>query len=370
MSDLKTNNSTDEEKIKYQAELFSNRLSKQYKSLKKWARKERIMCYRLYDKDIQAIQFISEENAQISANNADFMQSISLRQYLLIALYERPYEKAESEEEIWLNAMADAAAKTLNGPRTNIILKTRKKLRGTKDGREEQYEKIETERHITGKVMEQGQLFNINLTDYLDTGLFFDHRPLRAIVRNSCSGKHVLNLFCYTGSFSVYAAEGKAKTIESVDMSNTYLEWAKQNLKLNGYENPVKYTFTRADVIGFLNQKNAEVSNLKNIKENLLPPNRWDLIILDPPTFSNSKRTERSLDINKDWNELVAKCIKLLTPGGILYFSTNSKRLKFDSLLIDSDGIDFSTEDITSSTIPTDYRNAKIHRCWKITRAR
>ena len=382
------NRGQSEEKVKYQAELFSNRLAKQYRILRKWARKNRVTCYRLYDRDIpeiplsadlytflppgtddkiSAASFIREENEAISKNDASsarVLEDEKNRTYLHLYLYERPYEKAEDEEKIWLEAMAQSAAETLGIRRENVIIKTRKKQSGNDEGRQTQYEKIEGERRILGLVQEQGQIFTVNLSDYIDTGLFFDHRPLRNHIRMTCSGKSVLNLFCYTGSFSVYAAEGKARRVESVDMSKTYLEWAEDNMRINGFSDEKRYVFTRQDVNGYLNQKNAEVANKEGT-------NRFDIIILDPPTFSNSKRTDTVLDINRDWPDLVKKCLSILTPHGILYFSTNSRRLTFseDQLPKSSSGeILFKAEEITSKTIPEDYRNSRIHRAWKIER--
>ena len=378
------------DKTAYQAEIFKNRLQKQYKTLRKWAKKEHITAYRLYDRDIpeiplavdfygllpfsieskvEAVQFLAQEQENLaSGDRAAFEDAIS-RRYIHIALYERPYEKDEKEEEQWLSVMAEACAQVFSINKANIIIKTRKKLDGTKEGKEsghgrvEQYEKIQASRKITGKVLEQGELFEVNLSEYLDTGLFFDHRPLRKTVRDIAAKKSVLNLFCYTGSFSVYAAEGKAKRVESVDMSNTYLDWAKRNFLLNGFieslkDTPSKYIFTRSDVIAFLNQKNSESATSEN---------RYDIIILDPPTFSNSKKTSHALDINRDWSDLVSKCVSLLTDGGSLYFSTNSRRLSFDESSIKiGDGKTLSIADITEKTIPQDYRNTKIHRCWQI----
>ncbi|MCR5762567.1 MAG: class I SAM-dependent methyltransferase [Treponema sp.] len=377
-----------EDKIQYQATLFSNRISKNYKSLKKWARKNKITCYRLYDRDIPEIPlaldlytFLPEEfftkfqsnrllekiNDAVSSNIPEaqvYIQDELERSYLHMYLYERPYEKDDHEEDVWLKVMADSAATTIGIKSSNVIIKTRKRLSGSEEGRSEQYEKIQTDRHIEGTVQEQGQLFKVNLTDYIDTGLFLDHRPLRSIIRASCEKKSVLNLFCYTGSFTVYAAEGKARRIESVDMSKTYIEWAKKNLEMNEFNilDTNKYSFIRQDAVGFLNQKNAEVANKEG-------SNRYDIIILDPPTFSNSKRTDTTLDINRDWVSLVEKCLGILNEGGILYFSTNSRRLKFDiqKLPVNNDGNPkYTVQDITTKTIPEDYRNNKIHRTWKI----
>ena len=367
-----------EQKNRQQAELFKNRLAKNFKTLKKWARKNRISCYRLYDRDIpeiplaadiytfllpdteskeDAFLYINKRNQMISDNSpkaAGIIQEENQRTYLLLYLYERPYEKDDSEEEVWLDTMAEAAAEILEINRESVIIKTRRKQ---SDGeKRSQYEKTEQSRNILRLTQEQGQLFLINLEDYLDTGLFFYHRPLIKTIRETCKGKTVLNLFCYTGSFSVYAAEGGAKRVTSVDMSNTYLEWAKKNMAANGFTDESRFSFIRQDVNGFLNQMNAEVPDSER-------KNRFDIIILDPPTFSNSTRTEHTLDINRDWSELVKKCLNLLNKDGILYFSTNSRRLIFDETLLPEKT---KTQDITASTIPEDYKNKKIHRCWKL----
>ena len=373
-----------DQKLENQKILFANRLTKQYRILRKWARKNRVSCYRLYDRDIPEIPLcldmytfvpegvrdkhqnliqLQEQNAAISQNDAysnQILREEKDRTYIHMYLYERPYEKDPEEERLWLGEMVKTASQTLEIEESHIITKTRKKLSGNENGRTEQYDKIEGVEIVKGIVQEQGQLFYVNLSEYLDTGLSFDHRPLRDMVRSSCAGKSVLNLFCYTGSFSVYAAEGKARRVESVDMSKTYLEWAKENMRLNGFEEGEKYVFTRQDAVGFINQKNAEVPNKEGT-------NRFDIIILDPPTFSNSKRTDTTLDINRDWSVLVNKCLNILKPKGILYFSTNSRRLTFDSSLLNcpSHG-EIDVRDISGQTVPEDYRNAKIHRTWKM----
>ena len=183
-----------------------------------------------------------------------------------------------------------------------------------------------------------------------------DHRPLRKIVEQEAQGKAVLNLFCYTASFSVYAAAGGASRVDSVDLSNTYLAWGEKNFSLNGFTDTEKYRFTRSDVAQFL----------KDSRDS------WDIIVLDPPTFSNSKKTKDTLDINRDWPKLVNVAIQHLNPGGTLYFSTNSRQLHFDEGLLklpakENDGAQLAVKDITAATIPEDFRNQKIHRCWKIT---
>lgn len=363
------------EKNSYQAELFKNRISKNYKQLKKSMRKNRISSFRLYDKDIpeiplavdfytllpekikdkiEAAKYWAELSASISANSkesAEIVKDECSRSFAKIYLYERPYEKDDEEENEWIDEMKKAASDALGIPEKNILCRKRKKQ--TDGTKRSQYEKEEAAEKIEGCVIEAGEIFKVNLTDYLDTGLFFDMRPLRKILREKCSGKSVLNLFCYTGSFSVYAAEGNASEVTSVDMSRTYLDWAKENFSLNGFTDEKKYRFENSDVVKFLE---AEVKDGSE---------KYDYIILDPPTFSNSKKTDTLLDINRDWATLVKNCTMLLKEKGILYFSTNSRRLDFDENLLPSG---FISKEITAVTIPDDYRNKKIHRVWEITK--
>ena len=376
-----------ENKTDYQAELFSNRLQKKYRELRKWARKNRISCYRLYDRDIpeipvsldlyeflpdtidhtiEAARFMSEQNAKLSANIRGIEEEIKQRTFAVIYLYECPYQKDEHEEEIWLEKMSEQCCKVLGIEKSHIIKKMRKHFNhnaGNQYKKENTIGESDSVSSINGLIQEQGQLFRTDLTTYLDTGLFFDHRPLRSLVRETCSNKRVLNLFCYTGSFSVYAAQGNASYIESVDLSNTYLDWAKENMKLNGFSDKKKYVYTKTDCIRFLQEKATGVKSGKIKNEEL-----YDLIILDLPTFSNSKSTQDVLDINRDWPQLVKDCLNILTPGGILYFSTNSERIKFDLSKLPSKtaaGIDFNCNDITYQTIPQDFERKKPHKCWQ-----
>ena len=397
------------DKLNYQKELFSNRLRKRYKELRKWARKNRVSCYRLYDRDIpeipvsldlyeflpdtvdtpiEAARFMAEQNARLSANEPGVEAEIKQRTFVVLYLYERPYEKDEAEEELWLEAMANVCSDVLGIEQSHIV----KKSRGHKSHKNnEQYQKNAdprvkpeddkssvaeddntnvslsglTRQSITGIVQEQGQLFRVDLTTYLDTGLFFDHRTLRSTVRDTCSKKRVLNLFCYTASFSVYAAQGNAGFVESVDLSNTYLDWAKENMMLNGFSDKKHYLYTRADCMRFLQEKAVAAKSGK-----LEPAELYDIIILDPPTFSNSKNTTDILDINRDWPQLVKDCLNILAPGGTLYFSTNSERIKFDQKKIPpktAAGFDFVCTEITAQTIPFDFEGKKPHKVWKFT---
>ena len=366
-------------KTQYQAELFSNRLKKKYKELRKWARKNRISCYRLYDRDIpevpvsldlyeflpgeidspvEAARFLSDQNTRLSANDPTVEQSIKERTYAVLYLYERPYQKDENEEELWFDSMANVTADVLGIQKENII----KKMRGHKSHKDDnQYQK--TDISLQGLVPEQGQLFRVDLTTYLDTGLFFDHRSLRSTVRDTAGKKRVLNLFCYTSSFSVYAAQGNARYVESVDLSNTYLTWSKENMTLNGFSDKNKYVYTKADCMRFLQEKAVAAKSGK-----LAPEELYDIIILDPPTFSNSKTTTDVLDINKDWPQLVKDCLNILSPNGTLYFSTNSERLKFDVSKVPpktAAGLSFTCTDITDKTIPNDFAGKRPHKVWE-----
>ena len=372
-----------QQKLENQKTLFSNRLKRKIKELKKWARKNKISCYRIYDRDIpeipvsldlyeflpdhiqnkiEAAKYTSFVAERISQNDPTVQGELVLNTYAVIYLYERPYEKDEKEEEFWFDQMAKTAAEVLNIPFSHIVKKERKRQRGT--NQYEKDEEIESIYAIKGLTQECGELFNIDLTSYLDTGLFFDHRPLRSIVRETASKKSVLNLFCYTGSFSVYAAEGGAKKVESVDLSNTYLTIAKNNMDLNGFSDKNAYIYTRQDVIEFLKEK-AVKAKAGELKED----EYYDMIILDPPTFSNSKNTYNVLDINKDWPQLCKDCLNILAPGGILYFSTNSTKLSFDKSLLPQATVKnkvIMITDMTESSIPKDFEGTKCHKLWEL----
>ena len=193
--------------------------------------------------------------------------------------------------------------------------------------------------------------FKVNLSDYLDTGLFLDHRITRQMVREQSKDKKVLNLFCYTASFSIYAAAGGAAEIVSVDLSKTYLQWGEENMKLNGFFQPKKHQFIHADVLQFLEE---------------LPKNYFDLIILDPPTFSNSKRMKDFLDIQRDHVQLINQCLAVMKADGLLYFSTNYRKFELDEPAIDA----ASVKDITAVTTPFDFAQKLYRKCFLIKNGR
>jgi len=312
-----------------QQAFLRNRLVKRDRHLSKLFKRSGTDCYRVYDRDIPEIPLVVERYGN----------------FALMALFERPYEKSDEAEAAWLDLMKSASAEALGISLEAIRVKTRRRL-----GLEDQYEKAtvgEAEKQV---VCENGLRFFVNLDEYLDTGLFMDHRPLRQLLRQQASGKTVLNLFCYTGSFSVYALAGGASAVCAVDLSNTYLAWAADNIVLNDLP-LASYQGVRADVLEYLTSAVAARRS-------------WDIIILDPPTFSNSKKMISFLDTNRHWPRLVELCGQLLSPGGVLYFSTNSRDLRFDATLVSG----LTCADISAASIPEDFRPTA-HKAWKLSRS-
>jgi 23S rRNA G2069 N7-methylase RlmK/C1962 C5-methylase RlmI len=315
------------EKTAAQAEMLANRLQKRYKHLRKWARRTGTDAFRLYDRDIPEVPLVLDIYGDAVAG----------------ALYERPYEKDPREEDRWLLAMTEAVSGALDMPPEQIFLKQRGRQRG-----KTQYEKVQG-RHEFRDVHEGGLRFRVNLSDYLDTGLFLDQRKTRSLVREAAKGKRVLNLFCYTASFSVYAAAGAA-SVDSVDMSNTYLDWAKTNFALNGLlaGDIPPWRLIRADVLRFLEEAAGRA---------------WDLIILDPPAFSNSKKMKSILDLKRDHRSLIKGCLRLLSPGGQLLFSANTRHFSMDK----SDIPGAMVEDIQEKIRDEDFRGKRLPGVYRVT---
>jgi len=317
-----------EEKI----EMFRNRLAKVYKHLSKQARRKDISCYRVYDHDLPEFPLCIEFYAD----------------KLYVAEYKRRHNMTEEEHDEWMEKSIDVISEVLSVSKENIFLK----LRQRKPGRLGQYQKLDEVQHEF-VVEESGLKFLVNLSDYLDTGLFLDHRITRQKVREQSANKKVLNLFAYTGSFSVYAAAGGASEVVTVDLSKTYLTWAERNMQLNGFAisySPVGnsgFKFIHADVMQYLKT---------------LPADYFDIIIMDPPTFSNSKRMEDFLDIQNDHVELINDCLKTLKPAGVLYFSTNFRRFVLDKEQIKATSI----KDITKATTPFDFEGKLFRWCYYI----
>ena len=295
--------------------MFQNRLEKVNRHLAKQAKRLGITCYRLYDHDLPEFPFCIE----------------TYDENIYIAEYKRRHGMNDEEHDEWLEKSIELTCTVLKKRKEDIYLK----LRQRKQGRLGQYQKTAEER--SEFIVEENNLkFIVNLSDYLDTGLFLDHRTTREKVRAGAKDKKVLNLFSYTGSFSVYAAAGGADEVVTVDLSKTYLDWAKRNMQINGFVDEMKYRFIQADVLQYL----------ETIRENY-----FDTIVLDPPTFSNSKRMEGILDIQRDYAKLINDCLRGLRPGGKIYFSTNYKKFEMDRASIHSSSI----KDITRQTTPFDF---------------
>lgn len=309
-------------------QMFENRLLKVYKHKSKLAKRQNISCFRVYDHDLPEFPFIIEL----------YDDNVYLAEYL------RRHGMEDEEHEQWLSSCKEVISKVLSVPVQNMYGRQRKKMHH----RSQQYEKLnEKEEFFT--VEENGLKFLVNLTDYLDTGLFLDHRLTRQMVKEECKGKRVLNLFCYTASFSVYAASGEAATVTSVDLSKTYLKWGEENFAINRLKAPEKYTFVHADVKQYL----------KTLK-----PASFDFVIMDPPTFSNSKRMKDNLDIQRDHVELLNDVLAALSKGGVIYFSTNFTKFLFEQEKIYASEI----RDITKATTPFDFEGKLKRWCFKITK--
>jgi 23S rRNA (guanine2445-N2)-methyltransferase / 23S rRNA (guanine2069-N7)-methyltransferase len=308
-----------------QAAEFSNRLKKLARHLRRWPTKRGITCYRIYERDIPEVPLVVDRYEDA----------------LHIAEFDRPHERTAAEHADWLDHMIRTAAEALETPQELVFVKRRQRQRGA-----EQYERFDDARVV--KIVNEGGLkFEVNLSDYLDTGLFLDHRVTRSMVRDAAAGKRFLNLFAYTGSFTAYAAAGGASETTTVDLSPVYLEWAERNLELNGLAGP-QHRLVRADSREFIASLGGRP--------------QFDLAVIDPPTFSNSKRVEDDWDVQQDYQWLLNETLRCLTPGGVIYFSTNSRKFKFDEGALRGAAV----REISKQTVPEDFRNQRIHRCWRI----
>jgi 23S rRNA (cytosine1962-C5)-methyltransferase len=306
--------------------MFRNRLIKVYKHRHKQAKRQLLPCYRVYDHDLTEFPFCIEL----------YEDKIYLAEYL------RRHGMTDEEHELWLDECLAIISEVTGIPSEDMFVRQRKRM----SHREGQYEKIDTKQEFFN-VTENGLQFRVNLTDYLDTGLFLDHRITRAMVKEQSKNKRVLNLFCYTGSFSVYAAAGEAASVTSVDLSKTYLNWAEENFIINGLNDNKKYHFIHADVKQYL--------------KTLLPAS-FDLVIIDPPTFSNSKRMKDFLDIQRDHVELLNDVLAATTSGGLIYFSTNFSRFQLAAEEIKASEI----KDITKATTPFDFEGKLKRWCYRM----
>lgn len=321
-----------------QMQMFYNRLSKMYKHRSKLARRQQISCYRLYEQDLTEFPLCIEIYGD----------------RIYVAEYAKGYLSMQMEDEAWREQWLKdsfSVISAVTGVATeNMYIRQRKKMAHRSSGA--QYEQLTQEGEFF-TVEESGMKFRVNLTNYLDSGLFLDHRITRQMVKEQSADKRVLNLFCYTGSFSVYAACGNAASVISVDLSKTYLTWAEENFKFNklliSKEAKQKFSFVHADVKQYLKT---------------LEPESFDLVVMDPPTFSNSKRMKDVLDIQADHAILINDVMKALTPGGKLYFSTNFTRFVLAEEQIKASKV----TDITKRTTPFDFEGKLKRWCYLIER--
>ncbi len=306
--------------------MLGNRIRKNYRHVRKWAKRTCTDAFRIYDWEIGRYPLA-----------IDFYAGRFCVQY-----FSRDRDCHEPPAE--LEAETTKVLTSIFGADPDSIF-WRSRIKRAKM---QQYEKTgESGEFFT--VHEYGVKFRINLTDYLDTGLFLDHRETRRYIASVASGKRMLNLFAYTCSFSVHAAVAGATFTKSVDMSNTYTDWGKENFLLNGISlknNPI----IRADCLKFFD-------------EEIRTGAKYDLIVIDPPTISRSKKMDQMFDVQLDYIFLISKALKLLAPGGAIYFSTNSRKFVFDETQFPNCAI----LDVSDKTIPIDFHDPKIHRCWKIT---
>jgi 23S rRNA (guanine2445-N2)-methyltransferase / 23S rRNA (guanine2069-N7)-methyltransferase len=322
--------------------MFANRLGKNLKKQQAWADRSGVSCYRLYDADMPEYAFAIDVYRTIEGADGTPVAAGDLT-WLYVQEYAAPAEiELESVRKRRGEALSTLSDVT-GVAQERVRVRTRRKNK-----RGEQYSKVQ-ERETYHVVMEDGLKFLVNFDDYLDTGLFLDHRVTRGRLRAAASGKRFLNLFAYTCTATVYAAAGGAASTTSVDMSNTYLNWAQRNFELNGLS-PDRNGLVQADCRVWL-------------QEGARSRERYDLIFIDPPTFSNSKRMEGVFDVERDHPEFIDGCVRLLAPGGLIVFSTNSQRFRLDESLSQR----YDVRDISAKTLPKDFeRNPRIHRCFEV----
>lgn len=321
------------EDLSEQALMFGNRLEKNLKQLRRWARKEGVYCYRVYDADLPDYSCAIDVYANAASPD---------EQWVCVQEYEAPRSVDTEKAKRRTREIRTIAQSVLGVNDDHLFYKTRARQRG-----ENQYARL-SDRQRFHEVTEGPCRLLVNFEDYVDTGLFLDHRPLRLRLYEEARGKRFLNLFAYTGAATVHAALGDALQMTTVDMSRTYLDWAGRNLAINGLDLD-KHQLVQADCIQWLRHNDE-----KQV---------YDLILLDPPTFSNSKRMSGSFDVQRDHSDLIEQTMRLLAPGGTLYFSTNLRNFRMDPDMVAR----FDARDITRKTIPFDFkRRPNIHHCWRI----
>jgi len=316
-----------QERARRDGAMFRNRLRKNLRRLQRWADKEHVACYRIYDRDIPEFALAIDRYGE----------------RLHVQEFRPPSHIDERLARARLEVAIDILLEECGLPADRLYCKERRRQKGR-----EQYRPL-ARRGELFEVEEDGLRLLVNLQDYLDTGLFLDHRPARRLIRELAAGRHFLNLFCYTASATVHAAAGGAKTTTSVDLSRTYLDWAERNLRLNGFHGR-RHRLVRAHCLEWLRRERAE----------------YDLIFCDPPTFSNSKSFAGTFDVQRDQVKLLELAMRRLAPGGLLIFSTNRRGFRLDPAVERR----WSVEDWTEPSLPPDFgRRPPIHRCWLIRRA-
>jgi len=309
----------------------------------KWARRQNVTCYRIYDRDVPQFPFLVER----------------FEDALCVSEFAKSLNVTQEEHEAWLSQCMEIIARVTAVPQGKIFLRKRERQRGTS-----QYTRVELAE--TELIAHETDLrFKLNLSSYLDTGLFLDHRITRALVRKESHGKNFLNLFAYTGSFTIYAAAGGAKTTVTVDLSKTYTAWTHENMRLNGFQSTMllerdfrpgaltgkrpAHLIVQSDVLDFIKTAPADL---------------FDLVVVDPPSFSNSKRMDTTFDVQRDHIQLLNSVLRITAPGGTVYFSNNLKSFK----LRDDEIRGAEIRNITKQTIPNDFRNERVHSCFKLTK--
>lgn len=305
---------------------FESRLAKRVRHLRKWPERG-IHCYRLYERDCPDVPLVIDR----------------YEDHAHVFEHERTHSRSLAQHADWCDAVVERTARVLEIDPSHVHMKDRPRQRGLT-----QHERVGDE-HVTIVVREGGLKFEVNLTDYADTGLFLDHRITRGMVKDAAAQKRFLNLFCYTGSFTAYAGAGGAASTTSVDLSNTYLDWTARNLSLNGLD-PRRHNLVRSDALGFLRGH--------------APGAHYDLAVIDPPTFSNSKSTETDFEVQAAHVELITRTAGLMSPGATIFFSNNFRQFKLDEERLGGAGL--RVREISRQTVPEDFRNERIHRCWKI----
>jgi 23S rRNA (cytosine1962-C5)-methyltransferase len=326
----------------FMTDAFANRLRKNLAHRKKWARRRAISCFRIYDRDVPQYPFAIDwyETAAPRAQTHLHVQEI-----------DTGWKMPDAEYTAWLVAVCEAICEVCAIPAPQLHLKRRERQRGSV-----QYERRDDAAAESHVVIEAGHRFEVNFDTYLDTGLFLDHRPMRALVADTIAarvhrgaGSRFLNLFAYTGSFSVYAALAGAERSTTVDLSNTYQAWTARNFALNAID-VRRHTLVRADVLAWLVQAVADGG-------------RYDVIVIDPPSFSNSKKMAGILDVQRDHGRLLAQCRALLAEDGELFFSTNLRSFEIDA----APAQQLSLREITRQSVPEDFQRPGKrgpHRAW------